>query len=275
MPQSALERLAYLEIDFPILFELTNPSSGKVTHCGVLEFTADEGTIFLPAWMMEVMLIKEGDSGLVKYTSLSKGTYVKLQPHTMDFLDISSPKAVLERVLSSYSCLTTGGTIVLPYNDKKYYVNIVETKPSAAVCIIETDCEVEFAPPLDYKEPEKATNTWPEVDEESEKKKLKVGPFSGSGRRLDGKTSTQLVEAVSSSPVLKQHHTNNGSRTIGSTIAKEQPGTLVFGSNANATWKGNRKVSSEEKARDSAQKEEEEKFKAFTGKKYLLKDNVS
>lgn len=44
---------------------------------------------------------------------------------------------------------------MVPYNNKKYHINIVETKPSIAVCIIETDCEVEFATPLDYKEPEK------------------------------------------------------------------------------------------------------------------------
>lgn len=44
---------------------------------------------------------------------------------------------------------------MVPYNNKKYYIDIVETKPSPAVSIIETDCEVDFAPPLDYKEPEK------------------------------------------------------------------------------------------------------------------------
>lgn len=41
------------------------------------------------------------------------------------------------------------------YNNKKYYIDIVETKPSSAISIIETDCEVDFAPPLDYKETEK------------------------------------------------------------------------------------------------------------------------
>jgi ubiquitin fusion degradation protein 1 len=61
----------------------------------------------------------------------------------------------LERSLRGYSCLTTGDTIVVAYNNKKFYIDIVETKPSSAVSIIETDCEVDFAPPLDYKEPEK------------------------------------------------------------------------------------------------------------------------
>lgn len=44
---------------------------------------------------------------------------------------------------------------MVAYNNKRYYIDIVETKPSKAISIIETDCEVDFAPPLDYKEPEK------------------------------------------------------------------------------------------------------------------------
>lgn len=44
---------------------------------------------------MENMLLQEGDIVNIKNASLSKGTYVKLQPHTTDFLDISNPKAML------------------------------------------------------------------------------------------------------------------------------------------------------------------------------------
>lgn len=44
---------------------------------------------------------------------------------------------------------------MIPYNNKKYYIDVVETKPATAISIIETDCEVDFAPPLDYIEPEK------------------------------------------------------------------------------------------------------------------------
>lgn len=50
---------------------------------------------------------------------------------------------------------------MVPYNNKKYFINVVEAKPSSAVSIIETDCEVDFAPPLDYKEPEKLPKLTP------------------------------------------------------------------------------------------------------------------
>jgi ubiquitin fusion degradation protein 1 len=50
---------------------------------------------------------------------------------------------------------------MVAYNNKKYYIDIIETKPSNAISIIETDCEVDFAPPLDYKEPEKPVASVP------------------------------------------------------------------------------------------------------------------
>ena len=114
-----------------MLFQIKNPSAERVTHCGVLEFVSDEGIIYIPYWvcrflfvsrifselfllnefsflylqfitflcfccqMMENMLLQEGDIVKVKNTNLAKGTYVKLQPHTKDFLDISNPKAML------------------------------------------------------------------------------------------------------------------------------------------------------------------------------------
>lgn len=44
--------------------------------------------------MMQNMVLQEGDIVQVKSASLVKGTFVKLQPHTKDFLDISNPKAM-------------------------------------------------------------------------------------------------------------------------------------------------------------------------------------
>lgn len=35
-----------------------------------------------------------------------------------------------------------GDTICVHYNNKKYYIDIVEARPQAAISVIETDCEV-------------------------------------------------------------------------------------------------------------------------------------
>ncbi|KAL2898950.1 Ubiquitin recognition factor in ER-associated degradation protein 1 [Bienertia sinuspersici] len=286
MPPSALDRLAFLHIEYPMLFELSNPSVDRVTHCGVLEFVADEGLIYLPYWMMQNMLLQEGDIVQVKNASLSKGTFVKLQPHTKDFLDISNPKAVLETSLRNFSCLTIGDTIMVSYNNKKFYIDVVEAKPSSAVSIIETDCEVDFAPPLDYKEPEKPLHSTPtkkprteEVEEEPAKKVSKFNPFTGSGRRLDGKPSTSADEtavgrvsresetpATSASTQCKENKTPSNSTTT-----TRSNGKLVFGSSSDQPSNGTPKRNQEVKSEQSPVKPEESKFQAFTGKKYTLK----
>lgn len=51
MPPSALEHLTRLNINYPMLFKLVNKKTNRVTHCGVLEFVADEGKVYLPLWV--------------------------------------------------------------------------------------------------------------------------------------------------------------------------------------------------------------------------------
>ena len=47
-----------------------------------------------------------------------QGTFVKFQPQSVDFLEISNPRAVLETTMRHFSCLTEGDIICLPYNDR-------------------------------------------------------------------------------------------------------------------------------------------------------------
>ena len=220
LPPSALDRLTNMMIDdYPMLFEVSNAKHKKKTHCGVLEFVAEEGVVYLPYWMMQNLLLMEGDIVRVQYTKLSKGNYVKLRPQTKDFLDISNPKAVLETTLRSYTCLTVGDSILINYNNKRYFIDIVEARPNDAVSIVDTDCEVDFAPPLDYVEPSNAAGKKPgdpmdlgaeRSEKETEKrrreekgaggveKKDGAGEaddaktflaFAGGGNRLDGKSA--------------------------------------------------------------------------------------
>ena len=112
-----------------MLFRLENTDKGTRTHCGVLEFTAEEGTCFIPFWMMQNLLIEEGALLTVVNVSLPKATFVKLQPQHVDFLEITNPRAVLEHALRNFSCVTKGDVIQLPYNDKNYHFELKEVKP--------------------------------------------------------------------------------------------------------------------------------------------------
>jgi len=195
LPQSALDHLARLQISYPMLFEITNPSTSRRTHCGVQEFIAEEGTCYLPYWMLCNLLLQEGDLVRVTNTSLPKGSFVKLQPVSSDFLDIHNPRAVLENSFRNFATLTVGDCIVIDYNQKKFEIEIVECKPANAISIIEADVNVDFAPPKDYKEPEiPAAPAGGHFHAQVEESDMAPPPedkgpklFGGSGQRVDGK----------------------------------------------------------------------------------------
>lgn len=151
--------------------------------------------------MMHNLLLQEGELINVECISLPVATYVRFQPQSEDFLDISNPKAVLENGLRSFACLTTGDIIAIKYNSRIYEMCVLETKPGAAVTIIECDMNVEFAPPVGYKEPKK-----PVPKEENIVDPVDLMPeptgfvaFKGQGNRLDGKKrkeSSNLQEST-------------------------------------------------------------------------------
>jgi ubiquitin fusion degradation protein 1 len=147
--------LARLQVDYPMLFRLTSMNTAnRSTHSGVLEFTAEEGCVYIPHWMMQNLLIEEGQLITVTNVSLPKATFVKLQPQSVDFLEISNPRAVLEHALRNFSCVTLDDTIQIPYNNKNYHFTLKDVQPSPAACIIETDCNVDFDAPVGYVEPD-------------------------------------------------------------------------------------------------------------------------
>lgn len=46
-----------------------------------------------------------------------------------------------------------GDTVSIKYNSKVFDLKIIEAKPADAICIIEADVEVDFAPPPGYVDP--------------------------------------------------------------------------------------------------------------------------
>ncbi|CAH2233961.1 jg21442 [Pararge aegeria aegeria] len=199
MPPSALELLTRLNIEYPMIFKLTNKKTKRITHCGVLEFVADEGR------MMANLVLEEGALIQIESVSLPVATFSKFQPLSEDFLDITNPKAVLENCLRNFSCLTTGDVIAIKYNSKVYELCVLETQPGNAVIIIECDMNVEFAPPVGYKEEDHITRG----EGSSEMAGIEEDPatmmpepdgfvaFSGEGNRLDGKKKKLTSESDS------------------------------------------------------------------------------
>ncbi|KAF8923668.1 ubiquitin fusion degradation protein UFD1-domain-containing protein [Dissophora ornata] len=219
LPQSALAKLASLHIQYPMLFELSRGSQS--THAGVLEFIAEEGRVYLPHWMMKTLTLSEGDLVTVKSAGLPLGNFVKIQPQSVDFLDISDPKAVLENALRNFSTLTVGDNIEISYNDKIYGILVMEIKPpGVGVSIVETDLEVDFAPPVGYQEPTPVPRSRPVMESKLRKEveqriatpdSAKKVPFEGQGQRLNGaaggfkgKSAGKEVVPSPSTPVISK-----------------------------------------------------------------------
>lgn len=304
LPPTALNRLAQLHIEYPMLFRAENARGGRFTHCGVLEFIADEGSAYLPYWMMQNLGLQEGEVLTLTNASLPKGSYVKLQPHSKDFLDISNPKAVLETTLRGFSCLTVGDTIPIHYNNKVYQIDIVDAKPAEAISVIETDCNVDFAPPLDYVEESTvpmsgvsvpaAGATSSSVSQQSlggsakqdaveEEPQPRFAAFTGSGRRLDGKPASEAPPPTSTEAAPAAPPADSG----GSGVGRKKSGKLMFKdrlaakfSNTDAQKPYGQASSGANAKKPSADGEEsaaegktdatEDGFKPFQGKAYRL-----
>lgn len=251
MPSSALEQLSRLNIDYPMLFKLKNKKTNRITHCGVLEFVADEGKVYLPYWMMHNLLLDEGELLNVESVWLPVATFSRFQPQSEDFLDITNPKAVLENGLRSFACLTTGDVIAIKYNQRIYEMCVLETKPGPAVSIIECDMNVEFAPPLGYKEPEKETKNEEKDIDPADLMPAPTGfvPFKGQGNRLDGK---KRKDSSQPEPI-----TNKMAYVRGIPDYDYKIGTLRFLRNM-------RPVNNKEL-------KDQDEFKAFTGEGFSLR----
>lgn len=100
-----------------MLFKVMNEGVDRHSHCGVLEFSAPEGTCYMPYWvrslsptvlsshadcavvdaqMMQNLFLTEGSILNIQNVSLPKATFVKIRPQSQDFLDISNPRAVYD-----------------------------------------------------------------------------------------------------------------------------------------------------------------------------------
>jgi ubiquitin fusion degradation protein 1 len=236
LPPSALQKLTMLHITYPMLFQLHHQD--KSTHAGVLEFTAEEGRIYLPQWMMVRLHCDVGDLIQIKSTDLPPGALIKIKPQSVDFLDISDPRAVLENAFRSFSCLTKGDVFQFSYNDQTYDMAVEDVKPdneANAIVTMETDLKVEFAEPVGYKEPERQSGA--------------STPASGAGRPKGGPMRFRGTMAASinySSIAPGSDEISAGARAASSNFATQghqlkksnkaptpKPSTPVAGASAN------------------------------------------
>lgn len=216
---------------------------------------------------MQRLLLEPGDLVQIKSTDLPPGQFIKLQAQSTAFLDISDPKAVLENAFRNFSCLTKGDVFTFSYNDQVYEMAVLETKPDAgksAVSVLETDLEVDFAPPVGYEELQKPSGTStprsgvsgklpsggllhpqgtmaqsinyaaiaPESTEAASGAKAVSSNFMTGGHRLNAKKGSKTPTPNPSTPVpgtMDPHHPPPVRRTNGPQPLRLPPNQLFFG----------------------------------------------
>jgi ubiquitin fusion degradation protein 1 len=140
-----------------MIFSISSLRSKKSFFVGVLEFTAPEDSVLLPDWLFRNLKIGESEMIRIGYcTFLPKANFCKIQPHKTAFIDLPDPKTILEIELRNFICLNLNDTITIEFNGKSYDLDILEIKPETsykAAVIIDTDMNLDFAPPKDYVEP--------------------------------------------------------------------------------------------------------------------------
>ena len=236
LPQSALGKLSIMrnfgDSKNPILFRILNIELNIFTHCGVVEFTAEEGTCYIPSNMFERLCLMEGQIVNLRNITLNPGSFIKLQPHKTEFINNPNPKTILEYNLRNYFCVTEGDTISVKFCKNIYKIDIVECKPNKAIRTLNCDIEVDFAPTKDYKEPIKQNennninnNTnmikfncnekpFKRLTEEEIKKQIEDKKFNGHHFRIDGKdvTNTQVQKIIKAKLENKNNEDNYNPR---------------------------------------------------------------
>ena len=151
LPPSALEKLS-LQKDFgnaknPVLFRILNISLNISSHCGVSEFTAEEGKCYIPPHLFSTLCLEEGQKVNIRKIFLRPGTYVKLRPHQTQFINEPKYKTFLEYNLRNYFCLTENDTIQVKYERKIFEIDIIECRPNKAIMTLNCDLAVDIQEP--------------------------------------------------------------------------------------------------------------------------------
>ncbi|XP_050207192.1 uncharacterized protein LOC126656626 [Mercurialis annua] len=128
----------------------TPDSKQQTTNSGVLEFTAEEGSVGLPPHVWNKLFPSETLKAPlveIRYLWLPKGTYAKLQPEIVGFSDLPNHKAILETTLRQHATLSEGDVITVNHGILTYNLRVLELKPSDSVSVLETDIEVDIVGP--------------------------------------------------------------------------------------------------------------------------------
>ena len=154
LPPSALSLLSsFLENKERLLFKILNIELNKETHCGVLEFTSQEGCCYIPSNMFDILSLEEGQKISLEIKDLNFCSYIKVKP--CKIFSMNYPKIDMDMILRynllNYYCITEGDIISVKFGMKIYKFEIVECKPDRANKLITGSFVINISLPAYYE----------------------------------------------------------------------------------------------------------------------------
>ena len=194
LPEECLVDLSNLDVfgKGPVLLRLFK-QDGKFTHVGIREFSAPAGMIGLPEKVVFTLTggktkeeiydgcdeedanAKSGalqaniDGALsVKYVTMPKVTYAKLQPLHNSFSQVKPVKDMLQENLRFHSTLSVGDLLTVWYRGVPHGLRVCEAQPQDFGSLIDTDVTIDLDVSQEYLDREKEKK----MDEEQTGAKL-------------------------------------------------------------------------------------------------------
>eukprot|EP01116_Phalansterium_solitarium_P022564 TRINITY_DN7498_c0_g1_i2.p1 TRINITY_DN7498_c0_g1~~TRINITY_DN7498_c0_g1_i2.p1 ORF type:complete len:387 (-),score=-17.17 TRINITY_DN7498_c0_g1_i2:64-1224(-) len=218
LPTSVLRELEKQKAVFPLVFELSVASSPLKTHCSCLDFTADEGAVYVPQWVMTQLHLTEGMPINVKnIQGVPKASLLKLEAKDPSILAGFDPKAFMESLAGCFTVLSVNDCISVKNNNIRTTISVAEVAPaSTSVVLLSTETTCEFVQPASIP------NRIDDDDEADDGQPTPTGfqPFSGPAYTLTG------------GPVMAEGSTtplSDPGKTSRPTTAKHRPATPQLG----------------------------------------------
>ena len=147
LPMSVLEKLdnANLLDNSPYCFKIDTELMVRDIYVSVLEFSADENTIYLPKILMDNCFVRDSEAVTLQYIEAPKGSEIIFQPEDETFYDIQNNKELLETHIShNYKILQLGDRIGFKYENKEVFLEITHLEPCDVILAHETEMILDY-----------------------------------------------------------------------------------------------------------------------------------
>ena len=147
LPMSVLEKLDKSDLleNSPYCFKLDTEAMVRDVYVSVLEFSAEDGIIFLPKILMDNCFIRDYEGVTLQYICAPKGSEIIFQPEDDSFYDIVDNKELLETHIShNYKILQLGDRIGFMYDNKEIFLEITHLEPCDVVLAHETEMVLDY-----------------------------------------------------------------------------------------------------------------------------------